>query len=132
MIKDEYEILAFNDLNVAKAYLDMVNGVMTSLMRDFDPRGEELAKAYIGLYEFTDKYRHRMDDISAISGLIDKARSKHREVLAKLDAALEEVSQLREVESRVTTEALRLQELNLKLDAENKKIKETLKGLKII
>ena len=50
MIKDEYEILAFNDLQVAHAYLTTIYGVMTSLREEFDPRGEELSTPYIGVH----------------------------------------------------------------------------------
>ena len=132
MIRDEYELLAFNDLNVAKAYLDMVYSVFESLNKDFDHRADELSTAYIGLYDFTEKYRHRMDDIGAVTKLIDEARSKHRDVLAKLQVALDEVVQLTEQKERAESDAIMLQEINTGLLYENKKIKESLKNFKII
>jgi chromosome segregation ATPase len=132
MIKDEYEILAFNDLQVAHAYLSTIYKVMTSLRDDFDARAEELESPYIGLYDFADKYKHRMDDISAIKELIEQARSKHRTVLAKLHDAEERIVELTESETRLREEVLSLTSVNEELRGNVEKIKEQVRVLRLI
>lgn len=132
MIKDEYEILAFNDLQVAHAHLTTIYGVMTSLREEFDPRGEELATPYIGLYDFADKYKNRMSDISAIKDTIEQARSKHRGVLARLEEAQAKVEELSKSEAKLRDEVLSLTSVNVELNKTVDKIKEQVKSLRLI
>lgn len=122
MIKDEYEILAYNDLFVAKAHLDTIYKVLMSLNASFDPNASDLEKAYLGLYEFADKYKYRMDDIRAVSGLIEKARSKHRKVLAERDQLKTELQE----NSRLLEET-RSQYIDLM--SQNEEMKKTISKL---
>ena len=94
MIKDEYELLAFNDLIVANEYLDTLRDEMMRQKSLFTASGDILEEVYTGLVMFTIKYKNRMDDISAISSKIEEARSKHRVVVAERDELKEEVENL--------------------------------------
>ena len=94
MIKDEYELLAFNDLIVANEYLDTLRDEMMRQKSLFTASGDILEEVYTGLVMFTIKYKNRMDDISAISSKIEEARSKHRTVVAERDELKEEVENL--------------------------------------
>ena len=127
VIKDEYEILAFNDLSVAHAYLDTLAGVLRSLKAENSPLYGNLEQSYLGLSEFSYKYKHRLEDISAISSKIDEARSKHRSIVAKVDVLSEQNAQL-------TKQLERARELCIDLQYENEKLKEqlsdALEGLK--
>ena len=116
MIKDEYEILAYNDLTVAHMYLDTIAGVLSSLKAENSPLYGELEKAYLGLSEFSYKYKYRLEDISAISGKIEEARSKHRLTLATNSELVEQNAQL-------TKQLDNSRELCLDLQADNEELK---------
>lgn len=94
MIKDEYEILAYNDLIVANEYLDILRDEMMRQKSLFTASGDILEDVYTNLVMFSIKYKNRMDDISAISSKIEEARSKHRTVVAERDELKEEVENL--------------------------------------
>ena len=112
MVKDEYEILAFNDLNVAHAYLDTLAGVLRSLTQENSPLSGDLEKAYLGLSEFTYKYKFRLDDIASISGKIDEARAKHRDVIAKNSDLVQQNAELAKHLTLARGQCLELQEEN--------------------
>ena len=112
MIKDEYEMLAFNDLNVAHGYLGTLNEVMMSLNAYSDPRRGKLESAYLGLYEFAEKHRHRLGDISTISGKIEEARSRHKTVIKTNE-------ELVEANAKLTKQLENARELCLELQADN-------------
>ena len=116
MIKDEYEILAYNDLTVAHMYLDTIAGVLSSLKAENNPLYGDLEKAYLGLSEFSYKYKYRLEDISAISGKIEEARSKHRLTLATNSELVEQNAQL-------TKQLDNSRELCLDLQADNEELK---------
>ena len=94
MIKDEYEILAYNDLIVANEYLDILRDEMMRQKSLFTASGDILEDVYTNLVMFSIKYKNRMDDISAISSKIEEARTKHRTVVAERDELKEEVENL--------------------------------------
>ena len=94
MIKDEYEILAYNDLIVANEYLDILRDEMMRQKSLFTASGDILEGVYTNLVMFSIKYKNRMEDISAISSKIEEARSKHRTVVAERDELKEEVENL--------------------------------------
>lgn len=94
MIKDEYEILAYNDLIVANEYLDILRDEMMRQKSLFTASGDILEDVYTNLVMFSIKYKNRMEDISAISSKIEEARSKHRTVVAERDELKEEVENL--------------------------------------
>lgn len=131
-MRDEYELLAYNDLIVAHAHLDIVGTTLRSLLADFDPRADDLQQAYLGLCEFSDKYKHRLQDYAAIYKLIDEARAKHRVVLSKLSDAQDEISRLTGENERAVSEALSLTSHNEQLKAEIDKIKSQIKQLGIV
>ena len=116
MVKDEYEILAYNDLIVAHIYLDTIAGVLSSLKAENSPLYGELEKAYLGLSEFSYKYKYRLEDISAISGKIEEARSKHRLTLATNSELVEQNAQL-------TKQLDNSRELCLDLQSDNEELK---------
>lgn len=94
MIKDEYEILAYNDLIVANEYLDILRDEMMRQKSLYTASGDILEDVYTNLVMFSIKYKNRMEDISAISSKIEEARSKHRTVVAERDELKEEVENL--------------------------------------
>jgi t-SNARE complex subunit (syntaxin) len=116
MIKDEYEILAFNDLNIAMGYLSTINKVLDSLREDKSPLLRDAEDAYIGIVMFTEKYRHRLEDFSSIRGQIEKARNKHRTLIAKEQQGQEKISEL-------TKQLENSRELCLDLQYDNEKLK---------
>jgi t-SNARE complex subunit (syntaxin) len=116
MIKDEYEILAFNDLNVAMGYLSTINKVLDSLREDKSPLLRDAEDAYIGIVMFTEKYRHRLEDFSSIRGQIEKARNKHRTLIAKEQEGQKKISEL-------TKQLENSRELCLDLQYDNEKLK---------
>jgi len=127
MVKDEYEILAFNDLNVAHAYLDTLAGVLRSLTQENSPLRGDLEKSYLGLSEFTYKYKFRLDDISSVSGKIEEARLKHRDVIAKNSDLVQQNAELSKHLTLARGQCLELQEENERLKL---RLDEVLEGLK--
>jgi predicted nuclease with TOPRIM domain len=115
MIKDEYEILAFNDLVTANAYLDTLRDEMMRQKSLFTATGDILEDVYINLVMFTIKYKNRMDDIRAISSKIEEARTKHRAVVAERDSLKEEVEDLSKQLDKSRLESIELEEAMNKL-----------------
>ena len=116
MIKDEYEILAFNDLNVAMGYIGTINKVLESLREDKSPLLRDAEDAYIGIVMFTEKYRHRLEDLSTIKDQIGKARGKYRTLLAELEEGDKKVFELsKQLENS--------RELCIELQDDNEKLK---------
>jgi len=123
MIRDEYEILAFNDLNIAMGYLGTINEVLNSLREDKSPLLRDAEDAYIGLAMFTEKYKYRLDDLSAIKDQIGKARSKYRTLLAELEESDKKVFELsKQLENS--------RELCIELQDDNEKLKSIVMELK--
>ena len=122
MIKDEYEILAYNDLTVAHSYLDTMAGVLRSLKQENSPLYGDLEKAYLGLSEFSYKYKYRLEDISAISGKIEEARAKHRMTLASN-------SELVSSNADLSKHLNRSRELCIELQSDNESLKNRVSEL---
>lgn len=97
-------------------YLDTIAGVLSSLKAENSPLYGELEKAYLGLSEFSYKYKYRLEDISAISGKIEEARSKHRLTLATNSELVEQNAQL-------TKQLDNSRELCLDLQSDNEELK---------
>lgn len=110
MIKDEYEILAYNDLIVANEYLDILRDEMMRQKSLFTASGDILEDVYTNLVMFSIKYKNRMEDISAISSKIEEARSKHRTVVAERDELKEEVENLNKELDSVRLQYIDLEE----------------------
>ena len=128
MIKDEYEILAFNDLTVAHAYLDTMAGVLRSLKQENSPLYGDLEKAYLGLSEFSYKYKYRLEDISAISKKIEEARSKHRMTLASNSELVSSNADLSKHLNRSRELCIELQSDNEYLKSRVSELEESLKS----
>lgn len=128
MIKDEYEILAYNDLTVAHAYLDTMAGVLRSLKQENSPLYGDLEKAYLGLSEFSYKYKYRLEDISAISQKIEDARSKHRMTLASNSELVSSNADLSKHLNRSRELCIELQSDNEYLKSRVSELEESLKS----
>lgn len=122
MIKDEYEILAYSDLTVANVYLDTMLGVLRSLKQENSPLYGDLEKAYLGLSEFTHKYKYRLEDISSISKKIEEARDKHRTVVASN-------SELVSANADLSKQLNRSRELCIELQYDNETLKNRVSEL---
>jgi ABC-type transporter Mla subunit MlaD len=120
MVRDEYEFLARNDAFVATSHLISLGEVYQSLTDEFDPRASTVQDAIIGLTKFVQAYELRMNDISTITALIDKARMKHSQLQEVYRERLEALSQ--------TTKQLEdLQDQHLDLLAKHEEVKKQLR-----
>ena len=120
MVRDEYEFLARNDAFVATSHLISLGEVYQSLTDEFDPRASTVQDAIIGLTKFVQAYELRMNDISTITALIDKARMKHSQLQEVHRERLEALSQ--------TTKQLEdLQDQHLDLLAKHEEVKKQLR-----
>lgn len=120
MVRDEYEFLARNDAFVATNYLISLGEVYQSLTDEFDPRASVVQDVIIGLTKFVHAYEMRMNDISTVTGLIDKARIKHGQ--------LQEVHRERlEALDQTTKQLEELQDQYLELLAKHEEVKKQLR-----
>jgi chromosome segregation ATPase len=116
MVKDEYEILAFNDLNVAMGYLSTIDKVLGSLRAEKSPLLRDVEDAYIGLSDFAYKYKYRLDDLSSVGRQIENARIKYRALRADVEEGKKRISEL-------TKQLNRSRELCIELQDDNEKLK---------
>lgn len=118
--RQAYELLAYKDLSTYEAYTERILEVAVQLQEDFNPLYEKLIDSWAGIDRFADTYKHRVDDVAKMLDMMQEARSKHSQVLDRLQHA--------EKQSKdATAELERSQDIIIQQIEEIENLKEQLK-----